>query len=130
MARSRVVHCRTETRPTNPERVSLDGSYWSPSNLCRLASRRFIAESIQGTAYGALTIRAPTTRTMPRNMKPFMIALGLQIFPEQGLVGFSTGLRSSQKHRSQLSFALVEGQLAQARCMSSVEVATCMNVAT
>lgn len=63
-------------------------------------------------------------------MKPFMIALGLQICPVQGLVDFSTGLRSYQKHRSQLSFALVEGQLTPARCMSSVEVATCMQVAT
>jgi hypothetical protein len=58
---------------------------------------------------------------MPRNMKPFMITLGTQICPVQGLVDFSTGLSSSQKHGSQLSFALVEGQLARARACPALK---------
>lgn len=58
-------------------------------------------------------------------MKPFMVALGLQIRLVQGLVDcFSPSVGGPQKHYSQLSFTHVEEQHAQTRLFASVEVAT------
>lgn len=54
-----------------------------------------------------------------------MIALGLEIRLVQGVVDcLSTSVGGTQKHCSQLSFTLVEEQLAQTRRYASVEVAT------
>lgn len=60
-----------------------------------------------------------------------MIALGLQIRLVQGLVDcFSTGVGGPQKHCSQLSFTLVEEQLARHVASRALKSQLAMKVAT